>query len=108
MAHEAQLLVAHVALVNAAERAQHMGRPAVGPGIPAAEVLEPQAATGVAATRAEAVLDLEGNAASRVDEGAAHHRVIAAGHVLRVEMRGEEPPRLERGGGDAQNRRGIG
>ena len=86
------MLVAHVAVVDAAHRAQHFERPAIAAAEPAAMVFEPDAGAAHAALGAELVFDLEGNARSLVADGIAHHRVITAGEVVGIEERGKPPP----------------
>ena len=82
IAEEAQVLVAAVAVIDAADGAEDFRRPAVLSAKPLAAVLKPDGAAAGAAIGAEQIFDLEGNAVALVDGVAAHDRVVAAGEIV--------------------------
>ena len=101
------MLVAHMAVVDAAHRAVDFGGPPIGAAEPAAMILEPDAGAAETAFGPEFVFDLEGHARTVIGQGIAHHRLIAAGEVVGVEEGGKAAPGREPGRFAAENVEGV-
>ena len=84
IAEKAQVLVAAVAVINAADGAEDFCRPAMLSNKPFAAVFKPDAAAAGSAIGPEQIFDLEGDAVTFIDGMAAHDRVIAAGDIVAI------------------------
>ena len=108
IAEEAQMPVAAMAIVDAADDAVDLGGAAVLSGIPASAILKPYGLAADAAERAEEIFDLKRNAGAFVLRLAAHHGVIAAGEIVGVEHLGKGFARCQRSEIATQHVGGIG